>query len=99
MNPERAYQVILGPHVSEKSTMLADASDQIIFKVRVDASKKEIRTAVEMIFEVQVNSVQVMNVRGKQKKHGKSMGRRRNWKKAYVRLAPGQDIDFVGGQT
>ncbi len=99
MNPERAYQVILAPHVSEKSTMLADASNQVAFKVRVDSSKDEIHKAVEMIFNVQVNSVQVVNVRGKQKKHGKSMGRRKNWKKAYVRLAPGQDIDFTDGQA
>jgi len=99
MNPERAYQVVLAPHVSEKSTMLADASDQIVFKVRGDSSKQEVRAAVEMIFDVKVNSVQILNVRGKQKKHGKTMGRRKNWKKAYVRLAPGQDIDFASGQA
>jgi len=99
MNPERAYQVVLAPHVSEKSTMIADTSDQIVFKVRGDSSKQEVRAAVEIIFDVKVNSVQILNVRGKQKKHGKTMGRRKNWKKAYVRLAPGQDIDFAGGQA
>ncbi len=99
MNQERAYQIILAPHVSEKSTMLGDASNQIVFKVRVDSNKQEIHKAVELIFNVEVNSVQIVNVRGKQKKHGKSMGRRKNWKKAYVRLAAGQDIDFGSGQS
>jgi len=99
MNPERAYQVIVAPHVSEKSTMLGDSSNQIVFKVRPDCSKNEVRAAIELIFKVEVDSVQVLNVRGKQKKHGKTAGRRKNWKKAYVRLAPGQDIDFSGGQV
>ncbi len=97
MNPERLQQIILSPVISEKSTSAADLSNQVVFEVLSDATKNEIREAVEKQFSVVVEGVQVMNVRGKAKRFGKTPGKRRNWKKAYVRLAEGQDIDFMGG--
>lgn len=92
---EKLYQVILAAHVSEKSTMASDQSNQIVFRVREDATKPLIKGAVEKLFEVEVESVKVINVRGKMK-YGKHPGKRSNWKKAYVRLKPGHDIDFAG---
>ena len=97
MNPERLQQIILSPVISEKSTSAADLSNQVVFEVLSDATKNEVREAVEKQFSVSVEGVQVMNVRGKGKRFGKTPGKRRNWKKAYVRLAEGQDIDFMGG--
>lgn len=97
MNPERLQQIILSPVISEKSTSAADSSNQVVFEVLSDATKNEIREAVEKQFSVSVEGVQVMNVRGKVKRFGKTPGKRRNWKKAYIRLAEGQDIDFMGG--
>ena len=96
LHQERLLTVIVGPHISEKSTAVADASNQVVFKVRRDATRKEIRQAVELLFEVQVGRVNVVNVAGKGKRRGPSRGRRADWKKAYVRLAPGHDIDFMG---
>jgi large subunit ribosomal protein L23 len=93
------YQVILAPHVSEKSTRMAEKNSQIVFRVRRDASKPVIKQAVEKMFNVQVESVTVTNVKGKEKKFGKTPGRRQDWKKAYVRLKPGQDINFAGVET
>ena len=93
------YQVILAPHVSEKSTRVAEKNSQIVFRVRRDASKPVIKQAVEKMFNVQVESVTVTNVKGKEKKFGKTPGRRSDWKKAYVRLKPGQDINFAGLET
>jgi large subunit ribosomal protein L23 len=98
MNAE-LYQVILAPHVSEKSTRVAEKNSQIVFRVRRDASKPVIKQAVEKMFNVQVDSVSVTNVKGKDKKFGKTPGRRQDWKKAYVRLKPGQDINFAGVET
>ncbi|MBS1246743.1 MAG: ribosomal protein [Proteobacteria bacterium] len=98
MNAE-LYQVILAPHVSEKSTRVAEKNSQIVFRVRRDASKPVIKQAVEKMFNVQVESVAVTNVKGKEKKFGKTPGRRSDWKKAYVRLKPGQDINFAGVET
>lgn len=98
MNQERLMKVLLGPHVSEKSSRLADAHNQIVFKVVRDASKPEIKQAVELLFEVKVQSVTVTNVKGKRKRFGQLSGRRGDWKKAYVRLAPGEDIDFLGAE-
>lgn len=96
MNQERVMKILLGPHVSEKSTRLADAHNQIAFKVARDATKPEIKQAVEQLFETKVQSVTVSNVKGKRKRLGQIAGRRRDWKKAYVKLAPGEDIDFMG---
>ena len=98
MNQERLMTVLLGPHISEKSTRIAEKNDQIAFRVRPDASKDEVRAAVELMFEVEVLEVQVTRVRGKSKRFGRVSGRRSDWKKAYVRLAPGQDIDFMGAE-
>ncbi|MDQ2070538.1 50S ribosomal protein L23 [Natronospira bacteriovora] len=97
MNQERLMTVLLGPHVSEKSTNVADAHNQVVFKVRRDATKTEIRKAVEKLFEVQVDKVRVVRQKGKIKRFGTQYGRRQDWKKAYVSLQPGQDIDFMGG--
>ncbi|MEA2080898.1 MAG: 50S ribosomal protein L23 [Pseudomonadota bacterium] len=96
MNNERLSRILIGPVVSEKSTRVADQSRQMVFKVLPDASKFEIRKAVEKMFDVSVTRVQVSNVKGKIKRFGQTMGRRSDWKKAYVTLAEGSDIDFVG---
>ena len=98
MNQERIMQTVLSPHVSEKSSILADRDGQVVFKVLPNATKNEIKTAVEQLFDVEVDSVQVVNVRGKVKRFGKTPGKRKNWKKAYVQLKEGHDIDFVGGE-
>jgi large subunit ribosomal protein L23 len=98
MSKERLMNVLLGPHVSEKSTRLAEAHHQVVFKVRPDARKDEIRRAVELLFEVKVDAVTVLNQRGKRKRTAAGRGRRSDWKKAYVQLAPGFDINFMGGE-
>lgn len=92
------FQTILAPHISEKSTLIADKNRQFVFEVRRDATKPEIKEAVEKMFNVQVNSVQTINVRGKMKRMGRTPGKRQNWKKAYVQLKEGFDIDFAGNQ-
>ena len=89
--------ILLAPHVSEKSTRIADRHNQITFRVRTDARKLEIKRAVEKMFNVEVESVSVLNVKGKRKgSHARNRGRRSDWRKAYVRLKPGHDIDFMG---
>ena len=88
--------VVLGPHVSEKTTIMADKHNQVVFRVRRDSNKTDIRRAVELLFNVKVEQVQVVNCRGKIKRSGNEWGRRQNWKKAYVTLAEGDDIDFMG---
>jgi large subunit ribosomal protein L23 len=98
MNQERLMTVLVGPHVSEKSSLVAEKHNQICFKVRRDSTKKEIAQAVEMMFEVKVENVQVSNVRGKIKRFGQTLGKRADWKKAYVTLAEGHDIDFLGAE-
>lgn len=96
MNVERLYSVIIGPHVSEKTTILGELNNQYTFKVARDASKPEIKEAVEKLFNVVVEDLQVLNVKGKTKRTGKGRLRRRSdWKKAYVRLEAGHDIDFA----
>jgi large subunit ribosomal protein L23 len=97
MNQERLMKVLMGPVVSEKSTLAADNGGQFVFRVSTDATKREIGRAVELMFDVQVDNVQVLNVKGKRKRFGARVGRRPDWRKAYVRLKPGQDIDFRGG--
>ena len=98
MNDERLMGLLLSPHVSEKSTRVAEKSNQIVFRVRADARKPEIRRAVERMFKVEVEHVQVLNVKGKRKGFQRRTGRRADWKKAYVRLKPGHDIDFLAGE-
>lgn len=96
-NQERLMQVLLAPLISEKATMLADNGNQVVFVVTPDATKPEIKAAVEMLFKVRVSTVQVANLKGKQKRFGKGMGRRSDVRKAYVCLAPGQEINFAEG--
>jgi len=96
MSDERLLKVLLSPIITEKSAGLADANRQFTFKVLPDASKPEIKAAVEKMFEVEVSNVQVTNMKGKQKRFGAIHGRRSVWKKAYVTLKPGHDIDFMG---
>ena len=94
-NSERLMTVLLAPVVSEKGTHIADRYEQVIFRVMQNATKPEVKAAVELMFKVQVESVQIANVKGKQKRFGTHAGRRRNWKKAYVCLKPGQEINFA----
>ena len=96
MSKERILQVLLAPHISEKASLVADSNSQHIFKVLPDANKSEIKQAVEELFEVKVAQVRVMNVKGKTKRFGQRNGKRSDWRKAYVTLAEGQDIDFAG---
>jgi large subunit ribosomal protein L23 len=95
---ERLMQVLLAPQISEKATYIADKNEQVIFRVASDATKPEVKAAVELLFKVEVKAVQVSNVKGKQKRFGKMMGRRKGWKKAYVCLKPGQEINFAAGE-
>jgi large subunit ribosomal protein L23 len=97
MNQQRLMQVLLAPQISEKATYVADKHEQIVFRVAPDATKPEVKAAVELLFKVTVKSVQIAVVKGKQKKFGRFMGSRKNWKKAYVCLNAGQEINFVDG--
>ena len=97
---ERLMTVLLAPVVSEKGTYIADKHQQVIFRVMPNATKPEVKAAVELMFgkkdkPIEVMSVQIVNVKGKKKRFGQSTGRRRNWKKAYVCLKPGQEINFA----
>lgn len=96
MNQERLLQVLLAPHISEKATVAADSANQHVFRVTTDATKSEIKQAVEKLFNVKVAKVQVVNVKGKSKRFGQRLGKRSDWRKAYVALEAGQDIDFAG---
>jgi len=98
MNQERIMKVLLGPHVTEKTTNIGESSNQYVFQVTTDATKPEIKQAVETLFQVNVDAVRVTNVKGKEKRFGQRMGRRKDWKKAYVRVKDGQTIDFMGGE-
>lgn len=97
MNQERLLQVLLAPQISEKATYVADKNNQVIFRVAADASKPEIKAAVELLFKVEVQSVQVANVKGKVKRFRQTLGQRKGWKKAFVCLKPGQELNFVEG--
>ena len=94
MNKDRLMQLLVSPVVSEKSTVAADSARQFVFRVLPDASKPEIKKAVELMFDVKVDAVRVVNIKGKSKRFGKLMGRRSSIRKAYVKLAEGSDIDF-----
>ena len=96
MNQERVFKVLLGPHVSEKATVLADGKSQFVFKVATDATKLEIKKAVESLFSVKVAGVCTLNVKGKTKRFGGRTGRRDHAKKAYVALKEGQELNFSG---
>lgn len=97
-NEERLLNVLMAPQISEKATFVAEKNEQVIFRVASDATKPEVKAAVEMLFKVSVESVQISNVKGKQKRFGKYSGRRSDWKKAYVSLAPGQEINFAASE-
>jgi large subunit ribosomal protein L23 len=95
VNQERVFQILLGPHVSEKSAIVADNNNQYVFKVALDASKVEIKTSIEQLFKVKVDDVQTLRVKGKTKRNKFGLSTRTTWKKAYVRLEQGQEIDFA----
>ncbi|MCP5159810.1 MAG: 50S ribosomal protein L23 [Gammaproteobacteria bacterium] len=92
---ERLMKILLAPHISEKANRVAERYNQVVFKVLRDAAKPEIKAAVELMFSVKVKGVTVANVKGKRKRFGAVYGRRSDWKKAYVSLEPGQEIDFL----
>ncbi len=94
MNVERLMQVVLAPVITEKATNIAEQNQQIAFRVALDATKPEIKAAIEHLFKVEVESVQVLNQKGKAKRFGRFTGRRRNERKAYVTLKDGQEFDF-----
>jgi large subunit ribosomal protein L23 len=98
VNEQRLMQVLLAPQISEKATFIADKNEQVVFRVASDATKPEIKAAVELLFKVEVKSVQVATVKGKAKRFGRMMGRRKDWKKAFVCLKPGQEINFAAGE-
>jgi len=95
MNQERIYKILLGPVVSEKAAGVGESANQVVFKVAADATKLEIKNAVQALFDAKVEQVRVLNVKGKTKRTRHGLGRRSDWKKAYVRLEQGQDIDFA----
>jgi large subunit ribosomal protein L23 len=97
-NEERLLNILLAPQISEKATFVAEKNEQVIFRVASDATKPEVKAAVEKLFKVTVDSVQISNVKGKQKRFGRSLGRRQDWKKAYVCLAAGQEINFAASE-
>jgi len=95
MNQERIFQVLMGPHASEKAAIVAEVSNQYVFKVAVDATKLEIKKAVEQLFDVRVREVNTLRVKGKVKRNRFGLSTKSTWKKAYVKLEQGQDIDFA----
>ncbi len=99
MSKNRLYQVLLSPRVTEKTTRVSEQSNQYVFRVIKDANKSEVKGAVEMLFDVSVESVRIVNVKGKNKAFRQRMGRRSDWKKAYVRVQEGQVIDLLGSET
>mgnify|MGYP001552791421 FL=1 len=99
MSSERLYKVLLSPRMTEKSTRVGESSNQYVFQVTTDSNKKEIKDAVEKLFEVNVESVRVVRVKGKSKTFKARAGKRNDWKKAYVRVQEGQVIDFLGGES
>ena len=96
MSNERLYKILLAPRMTEKSTRLAESSNQYVFKVIGDSNKTEIKAAVEKLFDVNVESVRIINVKGKSKTFKLRSGKRNDWKKAYIALQPGHDLDFSG---
>jgi large subunit ribosomal protein L23 len=95
MNQERIFQILESPHVSEKAAVVADQNNQYVFKVALNATKAEIRKSVEQLFKVKVDNVRTLRVKGKVKRNKHGLSARSTWKKAYVRLQQGQDIDFA----
>lgn len=99
MNNDRLCQILLSPRVTEKTTRVGEDGNQYVFHVINDASKQEVKGAVELLFEVNVESVRIVNVKGKSKAFRMRAGKRSDWKKAYVRVQEGQVIDFLGGES
>ena len=99
MSKNRLYQIILSPRVTEKTTQVGEDSNQYVFHVVKDAKKSEVKGAVELLFEVNVEAVRIVNVKGKTKSFRMRPGKRSDWKKAYVRVQEGQVIDFLGGES
>lgn len=99
MNQERIMNVLLAPHISEKSTNIGEKYNQVVFKVVKDANKIEVKAAVESLFDVKVDNVRIANVKGKTRNFRQRAGKRKDWKKAYVSLAEGQDINFAGKEN
>ena len=95
MSPNRLTQVVIAPVISEKSTLVAEKQNQVVFRVMQDATKAEVKAAVESLFKVTVEAVNMVNIEGKQKRFGRGLGRRRSIRKAYVSLAAGQEINFA----
>ena len=96
MSVNKSLQAVLAPQVTEKATMVADKYNQIAFKVKKDATKKEVKEAIELMFKVEVTAVNILNMNGKTKRAGRFMGKRNDWKKAYISLKAGQEINFTG---
>ena len=96
MNQERMHQILVSPHVSEKAALLADDQNQHVFKVLSTATKLEVKQAVEGMFNVKVDKVRILNIKGKTKRFGGRLGKRSDLRKAYVTLMPDNDIDFAG---
>ncbi len=94
MNQQRIFQILLSPHISEKAAVIGDANNQYVFKVSTDALKNEIGAAVEQLFDVKVDKVRTVNVKGKLKRRGAKTGKQKDWKKAYVSLQQGSEIDL-----
>jgi len=99
MNEERIFQILIKPHISEKTSVLGDVDNQAVFQVAGDANKAEIKEAVEQMFNVKVANVRTTHVKGKTKRQGQRRGKRNDWKKAYVSLQQGHEIDLasIGG--
>lgn len=95
MNKERIFTVLLAPHSSEKASIIADAGNQVVFKVATSATKRDIKAAIEALFKVNVTAVRVVNVKGKTRRSKNGIGKCSDWKKAYINLAAGQDIDLM----
>jgi large subunit ribosomal protein L23 len=99
MNQERIFQILVSPHISEKSAVLGDSANQAVFRVATDAKKTEIKAAIEQLFDVKVAAVRTVNMKGKTKRQGARRGKRSDWKKAYISLEQGHEIDLasIGG--
>lgn len=98
MSSERVMKILLAPHITEKGAIIGESSNQYVFRVATDATKPEIKQAVEQLFDVSVNDVQVLNNKGKTKRTNYGLGKRKDWKKAYVRVHAGQSIEFAGSE-
>ncbi len=98
LKEERLLKILLAPQISEKATFIADKNEQVVFRVASDATKPEVKAAVESLFKVEVEAVQIANIKGKVKRFGRAMGQRKGWKKAFVSLKPGQEINFAAGE-